>query len=83
MSLVHNAKHPLAVRLDTPKAQIIIKFVGIFDTVSSFSAVGFNNVNQLGLKIAHNAQKVVHLTAGNEYRRNFSLTDISSSLDIG
>ena len=83
ISLLHAPVRPLKVLFGTPKAKVEIKFVGIFDTVSSFSAGGFNNVDQLGLRIGGNAKKVVHLTAGNEYRRNFSLTDITSSLGIG
>ena len=67
----------------TPKAKVEIKFVGIFDTVSSFSAGSFNNVDSLGLRIGGNAKKIVHLTAGDEYRKNFSLTDITSSLGNG
>lgn len=87
ISLVHDAKHPLAVRLGTPRAQIHIKFVGIFDTVSSYRGTGVileqSNVKELGLALGSVPKKVVHLTAGNEYRRNFSLTDISSSRSVG
>ncbi len=82
ISYLH-ARRSLAMRLGIPKAKVKIKFVGIFDTVSSFSAIGFNNVDQLGLRILGNADKVVHLTAGDEFRSNFSLTDITSSLSIG
>ncbi|WP_223648591.1 phospholipase effector Tle1 domain-containing protein [Hymenobacter psoromatis] len=87
ISLVHEAKHPLAVRLGTPQAQVRIKFVGLFDTVSSYRGTGVlleqSNVQELGLALGAVPQKVVHLTAGNEYRRNFSLTDITSSLGVG
>lgn len=85
VSLVHDAKHPLAVRLGTPEAKITIKFVGIFDTVSSVGyGLGFgSNVKELGLALGSVPQKVVHLTAANEYRQNFSLTDITSSLGVG
>jgi len=78
-----HASRPLAAMFGVPKAKVEIKFVGIFDTVSSYSAGSFNNVDSLGLRIAGNAHKVVHLTAGDEYRKNFSLTDITSSLSVG
>ena len=78
-----HAQRSLASMFGTPKAKVEIKFVGIFDTVSSFSAGSFNNVDTLGLRIGGNAKKIVHLTAGDEYRKNFSLTDITSSLGNG
>jgi len=82
---MRDKKHPLPVRLGTPEAQIVIKFVGLFDTVSSVGyGLGFgSNVKELGLDLGGVPQKVVHLTAGNEYRQNFSLTDITSSLGVG
>ena len=75
----------LAAQLGTPQAAIKIKFVGLFDTVSSYGVgVGFgSNVAELGLALGGVPQKVVHLTASNEYRKNFSLTDITSSLGVG
>ncbi len=87
ISLVHDSKNPLAVRLGAPEAQVLIKFVGIFDTVSSYQLQGVvlerSNVKELGLALGTLPKKVVHLTAGNEYRKNFSLTDITSSLGVG
>jgi hypothetical protein len=75
----------LAARLGTPRAKVSIKFVGVFDTVSSYG-VGLrfgSSVAELGLALGGVPQKVVHLTAGDECRANFSLTDISSSLGGG
>jgi hypothetical protein len=85
VSLKRDIKHPLAVRLGAPEAKIDIKFVGLFDTVSSVGyGLGFgSNVKELGLDLKEVPQKVVHMTAGNEYRENFSLTDITSSLSKG
>ena len=85
ISLVNDHKDPLAKRLGTPKAKVTIKFVGLFDTVSSVGyGLGFgSNVKELGLALGDEPTRVVHLTAGNEYRRNFSLTDITSSLGVG
>ncbi len=82
ISLLH-ATPTLAARLQTPTAKVKIKFVGIFDTVSSYGLSFKDDIEQLGLRIGGNAQKVVHITSGDEYRQNFSLTDITSSLGIG
>lgn len=68
------------------KALVSIKFVGLFDTVSSYHpsmslSPDFNNdVEELHLRIAGNAKKVVHLTAGDEHRKNFASTTVSSSI---
>jgi hypothetical protein len=78
-------ERPLAARLGAPRAKVVIKFVGVFDTVSSYG-VGLSfgsSVAELGLALGGVPQKVVHLTAGDECRENFSLTDISSSLGSG
>ena len=85
VSLLRDAKRPLATRLGAPEAKVIIKFVGLFDTVSSVGyGLGFgSNVQELGLDLGGVPKKVVHLTAANEYRENFSLTDITSSLGVG
>ena len=70
-------------------AQVTIKFVGLFDTVSSYhdglslSPNFKDDVRELGLRIGSNAQKVVHLTAGDEYRVNFASTSIASSIAAG
>ena len=77
-------------------SKFIIKFVGLFDTVSSYEEEGNfgrygsgashdfdNDVEELKLKLEGNVQKVVHLTAADEYRENFSLTNIKSSIAAG
>lgn len=79
-----------------PKAKITYRFVGLFDTVSSyepegnFSALGSalshnfdNDVEELKLQLNGMANKIVHLTAADEYRENFSLTNIDSSILAG
>jgi hypothetical protein len=84
VSLLRNER-PLAARLGAPRAKVVIKFVGVFDTVSSYG-VGLSfgsSVAELGLALGGVPQKVVHLTAGDECRENFSLTDISSSIGGG
>lgn len=88
--------------LDQGPPEIVINFVGIFDTVSSYEEGGSDllgalgngirgktegifddDVKQLGLNMRGVPNKVVHLTAGDEVRENFSLTNINSSLDAG
>jgi hypothetical protein len=81
-----------------PKAKIEYKFVGLFDSVSSYeptsdgkwSKLGSglshdftNDVDELGLALGGIPEKVVHLTAGDEYRENFALTTIASSINAG
>ncbi|MBB5624024.1 hypothetical protein HDE69_005121 [Pedobacter cryoconitis] len=65
---------------------IIIRFVGLFDTVSSFNKSGFaispdfsNDVGELHLDRLFKAEKVIHFTAENEHRKYFALTRIQSA----
>ncbi|TDO20714.1 T6SS phospholipase effector Tle1-like catalytic domain-containing protein [Pedobacter duraquae] len=58
---------------------IKVRFLGIFDTVSSYSTSitatpNFNDVAELHLNEIGRAQKVIHFTAQDEHRQNFSLT---------
>ena len=78
---------------------LVINFVGLFETVSSFDEGGEDmsgivgnglvgktegvfddDVKQLGLTLGAIPKRVVHLTADDEHRENFSLTTINSSL---
>lgn len=62
--------------------EIEIRFVGLFDTVSSFGEIqqSFeNDVKELGLQIPRTAKKVVHLIAADEYRNYFAVTQIKSA----
>ena len=76
------------------RERIIVNFVGLFDTVSSYSAVGSVNpeftgafdddVEDLHLNFERGyASKVFHLTAADEYRLYFSLTNINSAIRHG
>jgi len=66
-----------------------IRFAGLFDTVSTYGpgiigaikvAVGSaDNVRQLKLDAVADAEKVLHLTAADEHRYHFSLTNIESA----
>ncbi|WP_281632445.1 phospholipase effector Tle1 domain-containing protein [Flavobacterium luteolum] len=76
-------------------SKLTIQFVGLFDTVSSYEVEGnferygsaashnFDDVEELKLKLEGNIKKVVHITASDEYRENFSLTNIKSSINAG
>lgn len=62
--------------------EIKVRFLGVFDTVSSFAPGSFadldfsNDVRELGLTVPDNVSKTVHLVAADEYRKNFALTTI-------
>jgi hypothetical protein len=58
---------------------IAIRFVGLFDSVSSYGLFFDNDVDDLGLTAINKARKVVHFSAADEYRKNFALTNIVST----
>lgn len=74
------------VKVQVPKAKCEwdgpIKFVGLFDTVSSVTTLDtlvYGDVKSLSLDAIKSAQKVVQLAAADEYRKHFPLTDIASA----
>ncbi|WP_299253308.1 PAAR-like protein [uncultured Cytophaga sp.] len=69
---------------------IHIRFLGIFDTVSSYeegaTTLGnaafydfTNDVEELHLESIYHADKIIHFTAENEHRENFALTKIKTT----
>ncbi len=54
-------------------------FAGLYDTVSSFGRSFKDDVAQLHLDSIAKAERVVHLTAANEHRKNFALTNVKSA----
>ena len=59
--------------------KIIIRFVGIFDTVPHYGLFQGSEKNSLELKLeANKVSRVVHLTAKEEFRYNFDLVSIFS-----
>jgi hypothetical protein len=59
---------------------IEVRTVGLFDTVSAFGRPkDDSDVAALKLDAIREAQAVLHLAAAEEYRRNFSLTNIDSA----
>lgn len=75
--------------LKIPMTNIRINMLGIFDTVSSYhprysvSPNFDNDVNQLGLNNLGKATNVVHFTANDEIRENFSLTKSPKGVEKG
>lgn len=73
----------------TQEANITIRFLGLFDTVSSYSRKisinpNFNNdVHELTLNIPSYIKRTVQLAAADEYRKNFALTNIRSASNKG
>lgn len=65
---------------DVKPHRIKIRFLGIFDTVSSYGNNVFDDVDKdkVPLNIP-NVGFTVHLTAEDEYRKNFPLTNIDSA----
>lgn len=56
---------------------VIVRFVGLFDTVASYGTVHSNDTADLNLDAIRAAEKVVQLAAGEEHRVNFRLTNIA------
>lgn len=80
--LLKDEKGPIKKRLqahgfDTSKVEVC--FAGLFDTVSSHGISFSNDVRALELDAIKDAKKVLHLAAAEEYRKNFSLTNIKSA----
>lgn len=57
---------------------IDVLLLGIFDTVSSYG-LDTDNVETLALDKIYDAKKIVHLCAGDEYRKHFALTKVKDS----
>lgn len=63
-----------------PGRKVRIRFVGIFDTVSSIAGPGSHGDGGLNLNLKPGqATRITHLTAMHEYRVNFPLTNIKGS----
>jgi hypothetical protein len=59
--------------------KIAFNFVGLYDTVSSHGIYHGNDVKELGLDAIKKAAIVFQISAADEYRENFDLTDIRSA----
>lgn len=79
--LVHKHGYFAACLLDNeirPK-KINFNFVGLYDTVASHGVYHGNDVKDLHLDAVKKAYFVFQLSADDEYRENFDLTDITSA----
>lgn len=56
-----------------------VRFAGLFDTVSSHGTSFKDDVEKLHLRAVSEADLAVQLSAADEYRKNFSLTNINSA----
>ena len=63
--------------------EVKIGFAGLFDTVSSHGLSFSNDTDALNLDAISHAKNVVQLTAADEHRKKFSLTDINSAAGNG
>lgn len=59
--------------------QLIIRFAGLYDTVAHHGTVQYNDIRDLGLNSISKAKYIVHMVAGEEHRKNFSLSPIIKS----
>ncbi len=59
--------------------QIKFVFLGLYDTVASHGYFHFNDVKSLKLDRLSLVERVVHLCAADEHRKNFALTNIKSA----
>jgi len=74
----------IAIALGMKSAKnITFNFVGVFDTVAAYGLVHINDVWELGLDLGATPNKILQLAAADEYRSNFKLTDIASSIKAG
>ena len=65
-------------------SSVNIKFVGLFDTVSSYGGlINSDRSLHLGFTKANMPEKVVQLAAAEEYRNSFPLTNIDSAGEKG
>ena len=62
---------------------LVINFIGLFDTVASYGVAHYNDTSDLSLDAIRVARKVVHIAAGEEHRKNFRLTNIASAINAG
>lgn len=75
-------------RLDLTGYTVMVKFVGLFDTVSSVGPFNHNNdveKDKLGTGFDPKdiTGKIVHLVAGHEFRQKYSVTNIKQAVSAG
>lgn len=85
-NFIHNAcidpstmLHTALVMAGYEVGEVVVKFVGLFDTVASYGPYYGDDTSELHLDAIRVAERVVHLVAAEEHRENFRLTDIRSA----
>lgn len=79
-SLMADWLETLAEEKNISFSEFKVKFLGLYDTVSSYGSYFNDDVEELSLKIdPKNVENVYQICAGDEYRKNFALTDVSSA----
>lgn len=63
--------------------RVQVWFAGLFDTVSSHGVKFSNDTRALELDAVTHATKTLHLVAGEEHRKNFSITNINCTAKQG
>ncbi len=65
--------------------RLVVRHVGLFDTVTSLGVPWFHEMNDRSLRLdqVKKAKSVVQLTAADEHRSNFSLTNINKAVNSG
>ncbi|MGS2738390.1 T6SS phospholipase effector Tle1-like catalytic domain-containing protein [Sinomicrobium sp. M5D2P17] len=58
---------------------IVVRFVGLYDTVASYGLIHSNDTRQLNLDAIKKSRNTFQLAAADEHRVNFSLTNIASA----
>ncbi|SFW57107.1 Uncharacterized alpha/beta hydrolase domain [Sinomicrobium oceani] len=58
---------------------IVVRFVGLYDTVASYGLIHSNDTQELSLDAIKKARNTFQLAAADEHRVNFSLTNIAST----
>lgn len=87
---INNGVQPLTWHFDTNHIHVnslLIPFVGLYDCVASFRTYGLigaggsieDDTYELHLNAFDEAQKVVHIVAADEFRKNFPVTNIASA----
>lgn len=59
--------------------QLVIRFVGLYETVASYGVIHTNDTSDLNLKAISNSRHVFQLVAQDEHRENFVITNINSA----
>lgn len=80
--ILHRSRNTLADQLSArgyTVGTVQVKFVGLFDTVASFGRNHGDDTGELKLDAIRDAEKVVQLSAAEEHRKNFRLTNIASA----